>query len=95
MGYHVIMKPNIKKKVMRRLTIIEGQIRGLQRMVVEGQYCVKIIHQSSAARRALAGIEDLMLQNHLRTHVVEQMKTGKGERAVDEIMDIYKLSKRR
>ena len=76
------MKKEVKKRVNRRLKIIAGQIRGLERMVDEEQYCVDIITQTSAVRQALASIEDLMLENHLSTHVIEQMRNGNEKKAI-------------
>lgn len=89
------MKEDIKKKAINRLKRVEGQVRGLQKMVESEDYCVDVIHQSLAVKNALSGVEDLILQNHLSTHVVTQMKKGKEYQAVKEILDIYKLSKRK
>jgi len=89
------MKKEIKKKVIRRLKILEGQIRGLQRMIAKEEYCISILQQSSAAKQALSGIEDLILENHLSTHVIEQIKTGKEVKTAKEILEIYKLSKKK
>jgi len=89
------MRKNIKKILIRRLKILEGQIRGLQKMVEKEEYCIDILQQSSAAKQALSGIEDLILENHLSTHVVEQIKAGKASTAAKEILMIYKLSKRK
>lgn len=89
------MHKNIKKQSERRLKIIEGQIRGLGNMIKNDKYCVDIIHQSFAVKEALSSFEDFILKNHLSTHVVEQMKSGKSSKAVDEMLLIYKLSKRR
>lgn len=88
------MKKDIKKSAIRRLKILEGQVRGLQRMIEEEEYCVDIIHQSFAVKAALSGVEDLILKNHLSTHVVEQIKSGKESKAVNEILNIYKLNKK-
>lgn len=87
------MKDAIKRKAVRRLKIIAGQVRGLQRMVESEKYCIDIITQSLAVKHALSGMEDLILQNHLATHVVDQVKAGKSEKAAKEILAIYKLSK--
>jgi DNA-binding FrmR family transcriptional regulator len=89
------MDKNIKKRAIRRLKIIEGQIRGLQKMVGKGEYCIDILHQSSAVKQALSGVEDLILKSHLSTHVVEQIKTGKELKPTKEILEIYKLSKKK
>lgn len=88
------MKPLFKNKLLRRLKIIEGQIRGLQSMLHEDKYCVDIITQASAVKKALASFEDTVLQNHLSTHVVEQIKSGQHAKAVAEVMKVYKLSKK-
>jgi len=89
------MKLNIKIKLIRRLKILEGQIRGLQKMVDKEEYCIDILHQSLAVKHALSSIEDLILENHLSTHVIEQIKAGKEKKSTKEILAIYKLSKKR
>jgi len=89
------MKKETKRKVLRRLKIIEGQVRGLENMVENDTYCVDVITQTSAVRQALSSIEDVMLENHLSTHVVEQMKGGAHKKATEEMLAIYKLSKKR
>jgi DNA-binding FrmR family transcriptional regulator len=89
------MRPEIKKSVLRRLKIAAGQIGGLERLVEEDTYCVDIITQSAAVREALAGIERLMLENHLATHVVHQMKSGKSNQAVAEILKVYRLAQKK
>ena len=89
------MKKSTKDRAVRRLKIVEGQIRGLQKMVEDDKYCVDIIIQSLAIKQALSGVEDLVLENHLNTHVAEQMRSGKKDKAVREILKIYKLSKKK
>ncbi len=89
------MKTEIKKRTSRRLKIIEGQVRGIQEMVEREEYCVDIITQSSAIKEALSGVEQLILENHLSTHVVEQMKHGKEAQATEEIIKLYRLAQRK
>ena len=89
------MKKDVKNRVLRRLRIIEGQVRALQRMIDEETYCVDVITQTSAVRQALSSVEDAMLENHLSTHVVEQMKSGKHRQATNEILSIYKVAKKK
>jgi len=89
------MKADIKKKVKNRLNIISGQVNGLKKMVDEEAYCVDIITQSSATRQALSSIEDLMMENHLLTHASEQMKGRQSKKAVEEILQVYKLAKKK
>ena len=56
----IYMKPNVQKKLLKRLKIIEGQVRGLQNMVEKGEYCVDIITQASAVKKAVSSFEDAM-----------------------------------
>jgi len=88
------MKQDIKNKALKRLKIIEGQVRGLQAMVEGEKYCIDIITQTSAVRRALSGVEDLILENHLSTHVIHQIKHGHEDQPVKEILKIYSLKRK-
>lgn len=94
-GYYGRMKQAVKKKVVRRLKTIGGQVRGLEKMVESDTYCIDIITQVSAIRQALSAVEDAMLENHLATHAVEQMKSGSQARAIKEILSVYKISKKK
>jgi len=89
-----MMHKDIKDKAKKRLKIIEGQVRGLQDMVEKEKYCVDIITQTGAVKKALSGVEDLILENHLSTHVVHQMKHGDEAKASGEILKIYKLKRK-
>lgn len=89
------MKSDIKKAALRRLSLIRGQVEGLSRMVDSERYCVDIITQASAIKEALSGVEDLVLKNHLDTHVLHQMRTGRGKKAAAEILKVYKLAQRK
>lgn len=89
------MKKEIKKRVLHRLRIIKGQVKGLEKMVEDEKYCVDIITQSQAIKEALSSVSDLMLENHLSTHVIDQIKTNEKDKAVKEILYIYKLSRKK
>ncbi|OGN03788.1 MAG: hypothetical protein A2655_04545 [Candidatus Yanofskybacteria bacterium RIFCSPHIGHO2_01_FULL_43_42] len=86
---------NLKKRLIKRLRIIAGQIRGIEKMVEQDKYCVDIITQSLAVKEALSGIENIVLEKHLSTHVVKQMKSNQTEKAIREILEIHRLSKRK
>lgn len=88
------MDKTIKNRALRRLNIIKGQIEGLKKMVEKEKYCVDVIIQSMAIKQALSGIEDLILENHFRTHLSKQLR-NKKEVAVKELLRIYKLAKRK
>ncbi len=83
-----------KSRIIRRLKIIEGQTRGLQEMVDKGVYCVDVITQTSAVKRALSSVEDALLENHLNTCVVHQMKKGGESKAVKEVLEVYRLKRK-
>ena len=84
----------VQKKALRRLSIIEGQVRGLRRMVEESIGCVEILTQVSAIHEALRGVGKLIVRHHIETCVTEGLQTDKKQQHQDELMDlIYKLSK--
>jgi len=83
-----------KQKLVRRLKIAEGQVRGLQEMIKKDAYCIDIITQTSAVKRALSGIEDSLMENHLSTCVVNQIQKGKEKTAVGEILKVYQLKRK-
>ncbi len=85
---------NKKESLARRLKLIEGQVRGLQKMVEEGTYCVDIITQTSAVKQALSNVEDLLLEHHLSHCVVDQIQKGKKDKATDEILKVYRLKRK-
>jgi CsoR family transcriptional regulator, copper-sensing transcriptional repressor len=83
----------IKKQVHYRLKRIEGQIRGLQKMVDQDTYCIDVITQTSAIKKALAGVEDVLLESHLWSCIRNQLKSGKHEKATKEILQVYALKR--
>ncbi|MSU55995.1 MAG: metal-sensitive transcriptional regulator [Candidatus Taylorbacteria bacterium] len=80
--------------ILRRLKIIEGQVRGLQEMVEKGTYCIDVITQTSAVKRALSGVEDSLMEAHLGTCVIDQIKDGKEKTAIAEILKVYGLKRK-
>lgn len=89
------MNTELQSRAVRRLKIAEGQIRGLQKMVEDDKYCIDIITQASAIKEALSGVEDLLLENHLSTHVIHQVKNGDEAQATEEILKVYKLKRKK
>ncbi len=82
-----------KGKIIRRLKLVEGQVRGLQKMVDNDIYCIDIITQMSAVKQGLSRTEDLLLENHLRHCVLHQVTEGKIAKATDEVLKVYKLKR--
>ena len=87
------MDEKSKTKIIRRLKLIEGQIRGLQKMIESDTYCIDVITQTSAVKQGLSNVEDLLLENHLDHCVHNQMSSGQAGKARDEIIKVYKLKR--
>ena len=83
-----------KINIDRRLKLIEGQIRGLQRMIEKDTYCIDVITQTSAVKQGLSNVEDMLLENHLGHCVISQIKSGETEKAKGEILKVYKLKRK-
>lgn len=82
-----------RHELMNRLKRIEGQVRGLQRMLEEDAYCPDILTQASAVNSAINSFCRVLLSNHLRTCVAEDIRSGRDE-AVDELAEtLQKLMK--
>ena len=88
------MITDIAKRATHRTKILEGQIKGLQKMIDNEAYCMDILTQSLAIQKSLASLDKLVLENHLRTHIVEMMHSGnepQQEKALAELLELYKL----
>ena len=70
---------------------IEGQIRGVQRMIEEGKYCIDILNQIQAVKGALARIEDNILKKHLQGCVAEAIKSACEKEKTTKIEEVLKL----
>lgn len=86
------MQPEKRTEVLKRLSFIEGHLQGVRRMVEQDKYCVDILKQTYAIRRAIEKMEGLMLDNHLHTCVVEGIKDGREDEMVNELVELYELA---
>ena len=78
--------PEEYKKLCNRLSRIEGQIRGIRRMLDESAYCPDILNQAAAANAALNAFSRELLNQHIRSCVVQDLREGKDE-TVEELLD--------
>lgn len=83
-----------KQKLIRRLKILEGQMRGIQDMIEKDKYCIDIITQTSAIKQGLSNVEDLLMEGHLGHCVVDQIKKGETKKATSEILKVYQLKRK-
>ena len=89
--YYTDMKPEIREDLLRRLKRIEGQVRGLQRMVGEEAYCADLLNQVASVQSALRSAGKVITRNHLETCVTRALRSGDPDaarRTYDEIMEI-------
>ena len=83
------MLDNTKIESLKRLSYIEGHLAGIRRMVDEEKYCVDVLKQTYAVRRAIEKLEALLLDGHLHTCVIEGVKDGREDQVVGELLELY------
>ncbi|WP_284141711.1 MULTISPECIES: metal-sensing transcriptional repressor [unclassified Virgibacillus] len=79
-----------KQAIVNRLKRVEGQVRGVQKMIEEDRYCVDILVQISAINAALNKVGYSLLERHTKHCVSSAIKSGEGEAAIDELMEVVK-----
>ena len=88
------MEDTTRQGVLKRLNYIEGHLAGIRRMIDEDQYCVDILKQTYAVRRAIEKMEALLLDGHLHTCVVTGVRDGREEQVIGELLQLYELANR-
>ena len=85
-----IYADELRKDMLDRLSRIEGQVRGLQKMVDDDRYCADIMTQISSVQEALRGVGKELMRNHLKHCATGAIRSGGGEaeRMYDEILDL-------
>ncbi|MEX0749705.1 MAG: metal-sensitive transcriptional regulator [Dehalococcoidia bacterium] len=86
------MRDETKTDVLKRLNFIDGHLAGIRRMVEGDKYCVDVLKQTYAVRRAIEKMEGMMLDGHLRTCVVEGIREGRDEQVLGELGELYELA---
>jgi DNA-binding FrmR family transcriptional regulator len=91
------MRPHAKSSVLKRLNRIEGQVRGLSRMVENDRYCIDIVTQLSAVRAALRRAEEEILADHVANcveHAIASGNKAEQRRKITELMDVLSRAER-
>jgi CsoR family transcriptional regulator, copper-sensing transcriptional repressor len=86
---------DLKKRALHRAKILEGQMRGIQKMIENEDYCMEILTQSLAIQKSIGSLNKLILENHVRTHIKENLSSTSEkaqESAVQELLGLYELS---
>lgn len=84
-----VVQPN-KTKLLNRLKRIEGQVRGIQRMIEENRYCVDILLQVAASKSALNQVALALMEDHTRHCVSKAIKNNEEAEAIEELMEVVK-----
>ena len=86
------MQSDTSQEALKRLNYIEGHLGGIRRMITEDTYCVDVLKQTYAVRRAIEKLEGILLDGHLHTCVVEGVKEGRDEQVIGELLELYELA---
>jgi len=86
------MQDQPKIEALKRLNYIQGHLQGIRKMVQEEQYCVDILKQLYAVRKAVEKMEGVLLDGHLHSCVIEGIKEGNAEEVIQELEELYSLS---
>jgi len=79
-----------KSQLVRRLSRMEGQVRGIARMIEREEYCVDILQQTSALRAAVDSLSILLLEDHVQGCVRTAAERGEADKYVDEVVDVVR-----
>ncbi len=88
------MLTDVKTDSLKRISYIEGHLAGVRKMVDEDRYCVDILKQTYAIRRAIQKLESQMIDGHLRTCVVSGIREGREEQVLGELVELYEIADR-
>jgi DNA-binding FrmR family transcriptional regulator len=86
------MKTELRTNVTRRLATIEGHLAAVRRMIEQDAYCIDILKQTYAIRRAIEKLEAQLLENHLQTCLVNGIQEGRAPEVVAELVELYALN---
>jgi DNA-binding FrmR family transcriptional regulator len=86
------MDADTRTDVLKRLAYVEGHLAGVRRMIEEDTYCVDVLKQTYAVRRAIEKAEAKMLNGHLRHCVVVAIEGGDSGPVLDELLELYELA---
>lgn len=86
------MQDERRQEVLKRLSYIEGHVAGIRKMVEEDKYCVDILRQTYAVRKALEKLEKIVLEGHLQTCVPEGIRGNREEAVIQELVQLYDIA---
>ena len=90
------MIPELKQRALHRTKILEGQMRGVQKMIENEDYCMDILTQCLAIQKSISSLNKLVLENHIRTHIKESLGSdfeAEQEKAMTELLSLYEITR--
>jgi len=86
------MQQEITADALKRLNYIEGHLSGIRKMIESDQYCVDVLKQTYAVRKAIEKLEALLLEGHLQSCVPQAISENRTEQVVGELVELYQLA---
>jgi len=89
------MITDIKRRALHRTKILQGQLKGLEKMIDQEEYCMDIITQSLAIQKSLSSLNKLIVENHVKTHVLDSLSSADEKQqaeTITELLGLYELT---
>ena len=86
------MDHDFKKDALKRISIAQGHLKKVEKMLKDDSYCPSVIHQSRAVQAALKKVDEIILHGHLHSCMLKDMHGAKSEKMVEEIVELFKKS---
>lgn len=86
---------DIKRRALHRTKILQGQLKGIEKMIENEDYCMDIITQTLAIQKSLSSLNKLIVENHLKTHVTDNLSSAdesKQAETITELLGLYELT---
>ena len=88
------MQDHVKEDALKRLSYLSGHLDGVRRMIEADTYCVDVLKQTHAVRRAIEKLEAVLLEGHLHSCVPDAIKDGREDEVVGELVELYQVANR-
>ena len=88
------MQDDVKDDAFKRLSYLSGHLDGVRRLIEADTYCVDVLKQTHAVRRAIEKLEAVLLEGHLHSCVPDAIRDGREDQVVDELVELYQVANR-
>lgn len=88
-GTHTKHLKTTRERALHRLKITQGHIASISKMIEDDAYCLDVVHQSRAVQKALHKLDLMLIEDHLKHCVVDQMNSGQEQKSVEELLKLF------